>query len=609
MLRFTIACFWLILMPVLTYAQDGNLDFEECNRSGKCNTLPDGFYHNVDISSRINITVDQGEVSYALNRQFPHPKTDQLFAEIEEYAQVVTALNSSLETFQQKNNQLMAALDAQTIDASGYRAGYAQAISAVYLTVQGVWSNLEPGSLLYNNLEAGFQRQKSFADGLYITEQVLAEHVKYLKQQLRDVLVTEGFTLQMTATLFNKSGEVDLPLPGYNTVKTPTYYDPYAFNLALVKQQIDKLNDLHNIARQINTQGLASVFNATKAAFLKDVKKEVKKFVDDRLAELNEMDWATLNTINNNADVTQFKSDLNTAKTQLERIVAHLNELVNTYSTPSSEANAAATLEAFTKDLEDLVDEISEFAKTVDSIAGFIKNKLPALITQGFANLNTDLNALKSWALATFENKLLNPLQNKLIETGFIRTQGGTANFTDEVLSHTLESLPNATQLDLVNSGYREHGDYVKLEMRAISQNGSIKTIISNTFTLIKSKGYVDVQATLGFVSQIENKEFDSQWGAAPAISIIYKFPSHRKSYAYRKFFDFGIGLNIATLNFKQENLMEVGAGIVLTGFNVTDEWRNIVTAGFGYNFIAGKPYAIVGFNLPFLSYSTGSTQ
>ncbi|MDX2001133.1 MAG: hypothetical protein SFW35_01790 [Chitinophagales bacterium] len=589
-----INCAILLFVSNFLFGQNA-LTFKETRRKQE-NSKPltaNGNF-NIDMSSRIDITVNRDVVVSAIHKH-GSPHTDTLIHDIERLTKIVEGANENIKKAQEEIAELYTSSKTSDEKALEYTNILKKLASP---TGQLLKEITYPGNALYKIINDAFEASDA-TDALsyyIILFDETAKYVNDLKKDLEFALATEGVNIQMTATLYNSKGAVDLSLPYYNTVKNPAFYDPYAFDLALLQTELDKLSDISQTATKINEEGLGSVFNEAKEKILTIIKSRMDSILAVRLDELEKLPLQSV-TLVGSAETKQFVADVSFMIREIGTLKDEIQEIVRRYKNPSGTPQAVLT--GLVSDITNLTERVKGMINSAVRIQTFIKNVLPTLPSI----VKNDLQVIKDWSVEVFENEVLTPLKGFLLQTGIVRASGGVANFSNEVLNHTLQSLPEHTELNFEKAGFREHGDYATLEMRAVKAN-SISSIEVATFNLMKTGGYVDVQAALSFVNHIEEGKF-TNFVAAPSISVLYKFPTCKARYAYRKFVDFGMGINVATLNFNQENAMEIGIGLVFAGFNVHEQWRNLLTGGFGYNLIAGKPYAIVGLNLPFLGFST----
>ncbi|HKC69863.1 MAG TPA: hypothetical protein VKG26_16625, partial [Bacteroidia bacterium] len=70
------------------------------------------------------------------------------------------------------------------------------------------------------------------------------------------------------------------------------------------------------------------------------------------------------------------------------------------------------------------------------------------------------------------------------------------------------------------------------------------------------------------------------------------------KSSFYNNFIDMGVGLNMATLNFNNNNTIEIGIGFVVSAF------KDYLQVGYGRNVSVDQSYWFFGIRLPFTGFN-----
>ena len=87
--------------------------------------------------------------------------------------------------------------------------------------------------------------------------------------------------------------------------------------------------------------------------------------------------------------------------------------------------------------------------------------------------------------------------------------------------------------------------------------------------------------------------ELENKFQFAPSYGIFMKWGS-RKSKFYNDFLTLGVGAGFSSPDFNLDGTPEFGAGIIITAF------KDILSAGWSWNFGVDTPYSFIGFNLPF---------
>ncbi|MEL6254457.1 MAG: hypothetical protein AAFR87_20780 [Bacteroidota bacterium] len=87
--------------------------------------------------------------------------------------------------------------------------------------------------------------------------------------------------------------------------------------------------------------------------------------------------------------------------------------------------------------------------------------------------------------------------------------------------------------------------------------------------------------------------DLENNFQFVPTYGIILKWGS-RKNNFYNNFVNLGLGFAFSSPDFNTDGTPEFGAGVMATAF------RDILSAGWGWNFGIDAPCSFVGFNIPF---------
>lgn len=170
----------------------------------------------------------------------------------------------------------------------------------------------------------------------------------------------------------------------------------------------------------------------------------------------------------------------------------------------------------------------------------------------------------------------------------------------DEVFKLPLENIPDQVTLDLTRTVVRKDGD--RLSFKAVLTKTSAekgkqeeKTIDFTSIGLYQIGLHNSIQAVLILADNVSG-EFNSkkQFQFDPSYSVLFKLGSRKNSF-YNDFVELGLGVNMATLDFNNDDNPEVGMGLVLSAF------KDYLQVGYGRNFGVDQNYWFFGIRLPFL--------
>ena len=171
--------------------------------------------------------------------------------------------------------------------------------------------------------------------------------------------------------------------------------------------------------------------------------------------------------------------------------------------------------------------------------------------------------------------------------------------FGDKVLLHSLEGLPERTEVDLPFTGARAVGDGLVLRIGVVEvapgtgrPAGDPTTLERRTFELAQVLWHVESAVNLGFADPNGSAAVSGTWQTVPAYSLLLKRDS-RTSGFYNRILDPGVGLHLAALDFDGDDSPELGVGAVLSFFH------DYLQAGYGFDIAEDRWYGFFGIGVP----------
>lgn len=556
----------------------------------------------VDLNSTIMIDINSDAVANRINKKAgATPETDALVQEI-----------SKLTPILRKSNEVMdqMATDIKKLDPSS--PNYLKDFTKVYynsaLLFNQLWPVINhPGDKLYiilnDTLRKAFMASKPADQIFNIIFSSVGTYVNTLNNNLSTAISNEGIKIQLAATLNSAKGaQTELPLPGYDNASTPAFYDPYAFSLSLDSAQLQQLKQYKSASDSFNAHGFKNFFTSTANSLKTKLPKEALSALDSILPLFTDKQIAAL-IQDTSGSTKNLRSDLSTLITTVKMTEGTVKSLVAMVSKPDNQPGPQVQSQLIA-DIAGVTNDITGLISTCTSIKQNINNLTATPVGIDKAALVNLFDSIKAKLLSMNLGTLGSALQT-FSDMG--NSVNSIAVFGNTIISHTLSDMPSQTEVDLKKAGYRQHGDEVRIEMRVITKNGKAVTLGYQRVLLFKEQGSFELQATLGFINQYtKGTGFENLFHVAPSTTILFKFPTPNcTNIAYRKFIDFGMGLNIATFNFNPNTFTEVGLGLAFSCFNVNDNWRNVLQGGIGYNLVGNKMYIMVGINIPFLGFSS----
>jgi hypothetical protein len=180
--------------------------------------------------------------------------------------------------------------------------------------------------------------------------------------------------------------------------------------------------------------------------------------------------------------------------------------------------------------------------------------------------------------------------------------------FGEEVYKLTLSDLPASVELDLINTGIRSDGDRLVLKMIVADKNSmQSRTLESREIYLFRILPHVITTVGVVFADPLAETEIQAQFQMAPSFNFLFKGlgdqKCRRKSVAYNRLFDWGIGLHLAAPDFDKDDVPEIAAGVVVSTLH------DYLQGGFAFNIFTGDPYWFFGLRFPIPSFNIGASS
>lgn len=171
---------------------------------------------------------------------------------------------------------------------------------------------------------------------------------------------------------------------------------------------------------------------------------------------------------------------------------------------------------------------------------------------------------------------------------------------SDQVKRLTVGDLPSASSIDLTRTGRRQNGDVLVLQaflqLDNNTTNSKPSAIFRQELTLQQIAVYSEVKVNMILANPtISVSGLNKNFVFAPSYSVLLRKGS-RKSKFYNEFINIGVGLNISAPDFNLDGTPEFGAAFAISAI------KDIISAGYGYNFGTDAPFYFIGFRVPFAS-------
>lgn len=561
------------------------LDIIEITEGGKVYSTVNGGdiikqYPNIDINSSLNIKLDKGKImndaSKWLNivQAIPLDKmkalSDMLIGRDSAILKMRTSDNATLNTKKQDLN-----------DA----ANFVSPILNFLLT-------LPPNDPLRKNVNLILsKRQEEIGITYNLIFDVIQSVINSTLEEYEKAVEANKVYFRLGAFI----NERHVHLDGFDVYKGSEYYLVPRFATAIDENEKKKFDEYKKLAEEANNDFYNAFKNKLKEQIiplLNKLKGEVETKLYSPISNLR------VAMINIDAISQGTKDKIEKSKNDLSQLylsIFTLIEIAQNISDPEYFPNVV-------KGVQELIQTTSSIQNDLQTTIADLKNQELQTAKQAFNQVivSYDLTKLEIEKLIKdFKNfqdskAELNLSITEKIHEAFLK-------FEDAVKKIPLADIPEETTLNLLTSGGRKVGD--KLYLKAVlgkqppdKMDSEEKTIEFIPIGLYQIGLHSSIKAALLFVdntsAQFQSKK---QFQLDPSYSVLFKYGS-RKHNNYNNFLEIGAGVNIATLDFNNDNIPEIGIGLVASAF------KDYLQVGYGRNMASDQWYWFFGIRLPFLS-------
>ncbi|MDN3493546.1 hypothetical protein [Winogradskyella bathintestinalis] len=526
----------------------------------------------IEINSTLEIQVSKEKLLLAIKSQFP-----QLNETVELESQLIRlqqALRNQSAVISILENQMPSAEEQKTF----------------FEIMDGFLTEVQSDPILssrYEELSAEFFTNEAFVRGNSLESYIISNlnnDISTIKAELKTI-ETNQYNVSVVAYKKDVSGGDRVHIQNYDTYSNRDFFTVERWVTSLSAEDQQQLEALAEIAKENNEREF-QLFQTLKA-----------KLIDE---------FGSLSCViafkNNSIDLIQnmelndvIPVEIKVKISALQSAIHQFETLYQILKTDLRQWNIGVLLQIKNRALS-VVDSL----KNIDTNISDFKT----LLSQ------TDLAADFSPLLNEFNTCYIEVQTNiKKLENGISLLFGLQTNYIanksigDEVLSFSLDNLPDKGFINLKDTGKRQNGDELLIEAilripsKVENTPEQIFTLEQREFTIQLIGARSEVAVGLIFANPFNKDDLNLQSNRdffyAPSASILLKFGSS-KSYFYNEFIDFGVGLNFASPDFNTDGSPEFGVGLITTAF------KDIISIGINYNTTIDNFYWFFGINLPF---------
>ncbi len=580
----------------------------EESTSGKYfDTLPASGPAIVDINSILHIKIDPVALEDEMFRFQGVSGADSRLKKLKQFNELLRNQNEILKLISEKFSD----------DVTPTLEDYKELASQSDFILDGIENRLD--DKLYTELTSpAMEKQFSSFDGPYIVFVInfLAEKAQRLRDQLMAKYSGNGkadSTLQvyfrLGAFIKNKSGGRPIHVENFDEIAPDAYSEISRFSAPIPEEERKELNvtELLNDSIQTNSAGITYAFKRLVKArvdnlFPSDTSRvKLKTVYQAKMVELNR------SNITKPAARVLLDNDLNLSR--VEQSYTLVTEVYQQFAGnfPQgllSSENFDQTFDKFSNLVTDAYTrfktDVSLYEKSPTSLRD--NGEVP-----GAPDLIIVLDAYDSYVQSLEEDikaikALFNDIRNMLdpFRKGYLENE----NFSEQVTRFSVGKVPPTGLIELKYIGERKPGDEILIKavlergIKEGNRNYEQKILLRRYVTMSRVAIHVKMSGSVILANPYNRAStpavaLQNQYQFSPTYGIFMKWGS-RKSKFYNDFVAFGAGLGFSSPDFNLDGTPEFGAGIMLTGF------RDLLSAGWGWNFGLDTPYSFIGFNLPF---------
>ncbi len=425
---------------------------------------------------------------------------------------------------------------------------------------------------------------------------LVREEMNRIGKEIEKTLQEQRIYFRLGGWLRNENGALQpIHIPQFDNYEEGKFYEVPRFIMPASEELAKQYEEAVIAAEEYNKKG-ATEFDR--------IKTQISAFRDSLKFTLLCVDENFKKTINLTTETQKVKNLIKPFLDQLDILIKSVKDV-------------AKIIQEITESSDPLASSITSIDKLLILFKG-IETNLPLLSELYSATINklTDKlpveakdigkNFLKESSkcfdsLKTYEDKvnlLLNTI-GKWSDLSVPKQVVTNLEFTENVNRFFIEDIPESTELDLRYTGQRFAGDeiYLKatLEKKTeTDQKPESVEIEHRTFTMFQIGLHSQLTAGVIFLDPLDNSatKLTKQFQAAPSYSLLFKWGS-RKSYIYNKFWNVGVGINVAAPDFNLDSTPEIALGVMATTA------LDYLQLGFGRNFGVETWYWFFGLRLP----------
>ncbi len=537
-------------------------------------------YPNIDINSSIKIELNTARIKQeALNlisvkTELPVSRIKTISDYLSKRLDVIKAIQFKSENLAEKQKALHS---------------FSNETSPVFK----ILSELDPSSLLRLKVnEILSVREKDLSVTYNRLFDLLQSEINSIESEYKSAIEQNKIFFRL-GTFVN---EAPVHLEGFDSYKEGDYYFVPPFITTIPADQKLDFEKYQKLAKDANDDAMKA-FSEKLQEVVNPILDSLKQVIENKFSvPLSTFENAISNldtvSIEVKTEIAHNKLVISNFKASVELIIAYSK---NDVKQPDFVKNLVESIIQASDDFKALEQSLNNSTTTLGKLGTITRYKSALIDFTASYNIGKKIVAEQIEAIKGFydsKNLLQISLTQKIAES--------LLKLSDDVFKLPLENIPGQVTLDLTRTVVRKDGD--RLSFKAVLTKASPemgkqeeKTIYFTSIGLYQIGLHNSIQAVLILADNLSG-EFNSrkQFQFDPSYSVLFKLGSRTNSF-YNDFVELGLGVNMATLDFNNDDNPEVGIGLVLSTF------KDYLQVGYGRNFGVDQNYWFFGLRLPFL--------
>lgn len=541
-------------------------------------------YPNIDINSSIKIEINTGQIKQEA-ADWVSVKTELPVLHMKSISEYLSKRLDLIKAIQFKSDNLA---DKQKV---------LQSFSNETAPIFRILSQLEPTNPLKIKINVILsERQKNASVTYNRIFDLLQDEINSVESEYKSTIEQNKVFFRL-GTFVNST---PVHLEGFDSYKEGDYYFVPPFVTNIPEDQKQDFEKFRQLASQTNEEGL-KVFSEKLREAAIPILETIKQELEGKFKEpLSDFENAVAKLDNISGDV---KNEIDQNKEEISNFIASV-ELIIAYS-----KNDAKQPDYVKNLAESIMQAANDYRALDKSLSNSLVNLDKSGIVPAFKSALTDLGAGYSAGkivVAAQIDAIRGFYDSKnLLQISLTQKIGESLlKLGDEVTKLPLDNIPDNTTLDLKRTLVRKDGDRLSFKVvltKASPEHGKQeeKTLDYTSVGLYQIGLHNSIQAVLILADNLSG-DFSSkkQFQFNPSYSVLFKVGSRKNSF-YNDFTEMGFGVNMATLDFNNDDNPEIGMGLVFSTF------KDYLQVGYGRNFGVDQNYWFFGIRLPFLGVNT----